>query len=108
MFVCFKLTSAEISNSQEGELGALKPGQFIRDGSQRTKQNLERVYSEKESPVAQKLATPVEEEVNKGENLPVAEESEESLSSKVRILFRYSWLYFLMLGSAPAVCKTSK
>ncbi|XP_075303413.1 transcription factor TFIIIB component B'' homolog isoform X4 [Opisthocomus hoazin] len=75
-------SSAEISNSQEGELGALKPGQFIRDGSQRTKQNLERVYSEKESPVAQKLATPVEEEVNKGENLPVAEESEESLSSK--------------------------
>ncbi|KAM6034928.1 transcription factor TFIIIB component B'' homolog isoform 2-T2 [Theristicus caerulescens] len=75
-------SSAEKSTSQEGKLGALKPGQFIRNGSQRTRPNLERAYSEKESPVAQKLAAPVEEEANKGENLPMAEESEEPLSSK--------------------------
>uniref|UniRef100_A0A663F4L5 BDP1 factor n=2 Tax=Aquila chrysaetos chrysaetos TaxID=223781 RepID=A0A663F4L5_AQUCH len=75
-------SSAEKSISQEGKLGALKPGQFIRNGSPRTRPDLARVYSEKESPVAQKLVAPVEEEANKGENLRVVEESEESLSSK--------------------------
>ncbi|XP_074876804.1 transcription factor TFIIIB component B'' homolog isoform X3 [Buteo buteo] len=75
-------SSAEKSISQEGKLGALKPGQFIRNGSPRTRPDLARVYSEKESPVAQKLVAAVEEEANKGENLPVVEESEEPLSSK--------------------------
>ncbi|XP_074994080.1 transcription factor TFIIIB component B'' homolog isoform X11 [Calonectris borealis] len=75
-------SSAEKSTSQEGKLGALKQGQFIRNGSQRARPNQERAYSKKESPVAQKLAAPVEEEANKGENLPVAEESEEPLFSK--------------------------
>lgn len=89
LFVCFKFTSAEKSTSQKGKLGALKPGQFIINGSPRTRPNLERAHSEKESPVAQKLSAPVEEEAHKRENLPVAEESEEPLSSKVRILFRY-------------------
>lgn len=89
LFVCFKFTSAEKSISQEGKLGALKPGQFIRNGCPRTRPDLARVCSQKESPVAQKLVAAVEEEANKGENLPVAEESEEPLSSKVRILFRY-------------------
>ncbi|KAM9251240.1 transcription factor TFIIIB component B'' homolog [Cariama cristata] len=75
-------SSAEKSASQEGRLSALKPRQFIRNGSPRTRQNLESAYEENESPVAQKLAPPVEEEANKGENLPVAEESQERLSSK--------------------------
>ncbi|XP_028943115.1 transcription factor TFIIIB component B'' homolog, partial [Antrostomus carolinensis] len=75
-------SSAEKSTSQEDTLGALKPGQFIRNVSLRTRPNLERAYSEKESPLAQELAAPVEEEANKGENLPVAEESEELLPSK--------------------------
>ncbi|XP_075582074.1 transcription factor TFIIIB component B'' homolog isoform X2 [Pelecanus crispus] len=75
-------SSADKSTSQEGMVVALKPGQFIRNGSQRSRPNLERACSEKESPVTQKLAAPVEEEANKGENLPVAEESEEPLSSK--------------------------
>ncbi|XP_065512690.1 transcription factor TFIIIB component B'' homolog isoform X3 [Caloenas nicobarica] len=75
-------SSAEKSTSQEAKLGALKPGEFIKNGSRRTRPNLKRAYSEKESPVPQKLAAPVEEEANKGENLPVAEESEEHLSSK--------------------------
>ncbi|XP_055554932.1 transcription factor TFIIIB component B'' homolog isoform X3 [Falco cherrug] len=76
-----KQNSAEKSISQEGKLGALKPGQFIRHGCQRTRPNLERAYSEK-SLVAQHLGASVEEEANKGENLLVAEESEEPLSSK--------------------------
>ncbi|XP_042643499.1 transcription factor TFIIIB component B'' homolog isoform X3 [Tyto alba] len=75
-------SSAEKSTSQESTLGTLKPRQFIRDGSLRTRPNLEGTCSKKESPVAQKLSAPVEEEANKGENLPVAEESEEPLSSK--------------------------
>lgn len=89
LFICFKFTSAEKSTSQEGKLGALKPEQFIRSGSLRTRPNLEGACSKKESPVTQKLAAPVEEEANKGENLPVAEESEELPSLKVRILFIY-------------------
>ncbi|XP_076219089.1 transcription factor TFIIIB component B'' homolog isoform X2 [Aptenodytes patagonicus] len=75
-------SSAEKSISQEGKLGALKPGQFIRNGSRRTRPNLERAYNEKESPVAQKLAAPLKEEANKGESLPETEVSEEPLSSK--------------------------
>ncbi|XP_074667748.1 transcription factor TFIIIB component B'' homolog isoform X2 [Strix aluco] len=75
-------SSAEKNTSQESMRSALKPGQFIRNGSMRTRPNLERAYSEKESQVAQKLAAPVEEEANKGENLPVAEESDECLYSK--------------------------
>ncbi|XP_026722286.1 transcription factor TFIIIB component B'' homolog [Athene cunicularia] len=75
-------SSAEKNTSQESMLSALKPGQFIRDGSLRTRPNLERAYSEKESQVAQQLATPDEEEAIKGENLPVAEESDECLYSK--------------------------
>ncbi|XP_053910238.1 LOW QUALITY PROTEIN: transcription factor TFIIIB component B'' homolog [Cuculus canorus] len=79
-------SSAENPTSQEG---ALKPGQFVRNGSPRTRLNLKRAYSETVSPVTQELAAPAEEEANKGENLPVAEESEELLSSKddVEILF---------------------
>ncbi|KAM7077085.1 transcription factor TFIIIB component B'' homolog isoform 2-T2 [Ciconia maguari] len=75
-------SSAEKSTSQEGKLGDLKPGRFIRNESQPTRPNLERAYRKKASPVAQKLAAPVEEKANKEENLPVAEESEEPLSSK--------------------------
>ncbi|XP_071657966.1 transcription factor TFIIIB component B'' homolog isoform X3 [Patagioenas fasciata] len=75
-------SSAEKSTSQEAKLGALKPGEFIKNGSRRTRPNLKRACREKESPVAQKLAAPVEEEADKGENLPVAEEPEEHLSSK--------------------------
>ncbi|XP_051499130.1 transcription factor TFIIIB component B'' homolog isoform X2 [Apus apus] len=75
-------SSAEKCTSQDDKLGALKPEQSVRNGSPRTRQNLERAYSKEESPVAQKLAAPVEEEVNKGENLPVAEGSEELPSSK--------------------------
>ncbi|KAM9368019.1 transcription factor TFIIIB component B'' homolog [Phaethornis superciliosus] len=78
-------SSAGKSTFQEGKLGALKPGQFVRNGSPRTRPNLENVYSKAESPVAQRLATPVEEEMNKGENLSVAEESEELLSSEPKI-----------------------
>ncbi|KAM6230581.1 transcription factor TFIIIB component B'' homolog [Porphyrio hochstetteri] len=69
-------SSAEKSTSQEGNLSALKPGQF-RNSSQRTGPNLERPYIEKESPAEQNLAAPVEEEADKGENLPVVEEPEE-------------------------------
>ncbi|XP_054042328.1 transcription factor TFIIIB component B'' homolog isoform X6 [Rissa tridactyla] len=75
-------SSAEKSTSQEGKLRALKPGQFIMNGSPRTRPNVERAHSEKESPAAQKIAAPVQEEAHKRENLPVAEESEEPLSSK--------------------------
>ncbi|XP_075597255.1 transcription factor TFIIIB component B'' homolog isoform X2 [Balearica regulorum gibbericeps] len=75
-------SSAEKSTSQESKLSALKPGQFIRNGSQITRPNLERAFSEEESPMAQKLAAPVEEEASKGESLPAVEESEEPLSSK--------------------------
>ncbi|XP_068279428.1 transcription factor TFIIIB component B'' homolog isoform X2 [Nyctibius grandis] len=75
-------SSAEKSTSQEGKLGALKTGQFIRSGSPRTRPNLERAYSRKESPVAQKPAGPVEEEANKGKNVPVAEKTEEPLTSE--------------------------
>ncbi|XP_054665457.1 transcription factor TFIIIB component B'' homolog isoform X2 [Grus americana] len=75
-------SSAEKSTSQESKLSALKPGQFIRNGSQITRPNLERAFSEKESPMAQKLAAPVEEEASKGESLPAVEECEEPLSSK--------------------------
>uniref|UniRef100_A0A8D2P628 Transcription factor TFIIIB component B'' Myb domain-containing protein n=1 Tax=Zosterops lateralis melanops TaxID=1220523 RepID=A0A8D2P628_ZOSLA len=76
-------SSTEKITSQEGKLSALKPGQFIRIESVRTRPNLERTYSKKkEHPVVQKLAAPNEEEINQGENLPVVEESENPLSSK--------------------------
>ncbi|XP_035165086.1 transcription factor TFIIIB component B'' homolog isoform X4 [Oxyura jamaicensis] len=75
-------SSAEQSTSQEGKLGALKPGQLISNRFQRARPNLGRTYSEKESPVAQNLVAPIEEEANKGKNLPVAEDSEETLSLK--------------------------
>ncbi|XP_063996947.1 transcription factor TFIIIB component B'' homolog isoform X2 [Pogoniulus pusillus] len=74
-------SSAEKSASQKGKLGALKPGQFRRHKSVRTRPDQEREHS-KESPVAQKLAGPIEEKANKEENPPVAEGSEEPLSSK--------------------------
>ncbi|KAM6392200.1 transcription factor TFIIIB component B'' homolog isoform 2-T2 [Rhynochetos jubatus] len=75
-------SSTEKPTSQEGKLGAVKPGQFIGSGSPRTGPNLEGTCNKKGSPVAQQLAAPVEEEANKGENLPVAEESEEPLPSE--------------------------
>ncbi|XP_066195828.1 transcription factor TFIIIB component B'' homolog [Sylvia atricapilla] len=75
-------SSTEKITSQEGKLSALKPGQFIRIESPRTRPNIRRTYSEKGLPVVQKLATPDEEEMNQGENLPVAEESENPLFSK--------------------------
>ncbi|XP_071588006.1 transcription factor TFIIIB component B'' homolog isoform X2 [Heliangelus exortis] len=75
-------SSAGKSTFQEGKLGTLKPGQFVRHGSPRTRPNLENVYSKAESPVAQKLATPAEEEMNKGENQSMAEDSGELLSSE--------------------------
>lgn len=84
LFVCFKFTSTEKITSQEGKLSALKPGQLIRIESPRTTANLERTYSKKGSLVVQKLAAPDEEEMNQGNNLPMAEESENPLSSKVR------------------------
>uniref|UniRef100_A0A8B9C015 Myb-like domain-containing protein n=1 Tax=Anser brachyrhynchus TaxID=132585 RepID=A0A8B9C015_9AVES len=62
---------------------------LIRNQFQRARPNLGRTYSEKESPVAQNVAAPIEEEANKGKNHPVAEDSEETLSLKVRILSRY-------------------
>ncbi|XP_047907311.2 transcription factor TFIIIB component B'' homolog isoform X1 [Anser cygnoides] len=83
-------SSAEQSTSQEGKLGALKPAQLIRNQFQRARPNLGRTYSEKESPVAQNVAAPIEEEANKGKNHPVAEDSEETLSLKddmERLLF---------------------
>ncbi|KAI6058557.1 Transcription factor TFIIIB component B''-like protein [Aix galericulata] len=83
-------SSAEQSTSQEGKLGALKSAQFIRNRFQRARPNLGRTYSERESPVAHNLAAPIEEEANKGKNLPVAEDSEETLSLKddmERLLF---------------------
>lgn len=85
LFVCFKFSSTEKITSQEGNLSALKPGQFVRIESPRTRPNLERTYSEKGSPAVQKVSAPDEEEINQGENLPVAEESENPLSSKVRL-----------------------
>ncbi|KAM6289373.1 transcription factor TFIIIB component B'' homolog [Aegotheles albertisi] len=75
-------SSPEKSTFQEGNLGPLKPGQFIKDGSLITRPNLGRTSSEKDTPVAEKSAVPVEEDANKGENLPVTEETEECLSSK--------------------------
>ncbi|XP_039945858.1 transcription factor TFIIIB component B'' homolog isoform X2 [Hirundo rustica] len=72
-------SSTEKITSQEGKLSALKPGQFIRIES---RSNLERTYRKKRSAVVQKLAPPDEEEINQRENLPVAEESENPLSSK--------------------------
>lgn len=84
LFVCFKFTSTEKITSQEGKLSALNPGQLIKIECPRTRPNLERTYSKKGSLVVQKLAAPDEEEMNQGENLPVAEESENPLSSKVR------------------------
>ncbi|KAM9168012.1 transcription factor TFIIIB component B'' homolog isoform 6-T6 [Mergus octosetaceus] len=83
-------SSAEQSTSQEGKLGALKSAQLIRNGFQRARPNLGRTYSERESPVAHNLAAPIEEEANKGKNLPIAEDSEETLSLKddmERLLF---------------------
>ncbi|XP_064259306.1 transcription factor TFIIIB component B'' homolog isoform X1 [Passer domesticus] len=74
-------SSTEKLTSQEGKLSALKPGQFIRIESPRARPDLERTYSKNGSPVVQKLDAPDEEERNHGENLPVAEESE-NLSSK--------------------------
>ncbi|XP_014816030.1 PREDICTED: transcription factor TFIIIB component B'' homolog, partial [Calidris pugnax] len=75
-------SSAEKSTSQEGKLGVLKPEQFIMNESPRTRPSLEIADSEKESLTVQELAAPIDEEVHKNENLPVAEESEEPLSSK--------------------------
>ncbi|XP_030092873.1 transcription factor TFIIIB component B'' homolog isoform X2 [Serinus canaria] len=75
-------SSTENLTSQEGKLSALKPGQLIRIESPRARPNLERTYSKKGSPVVQKLIAPDEEEMNHGENLPVAEESENLLFSK--------------------------
>uniref|UniRef100_U3KCT1 Uncharacterized protein n=1 Tax=Ficedula albicollis TaxID=59894 RepID=U3KCT1_FICAL len=75
-------SSAEKFASQEGKLSTLKPEQFINVESPRTRPNLERENSEKGSPVVQKLAAPDEEKMSQGENLPVAEESENPLSSK--------------------------
>ncbi|XP_064358348.1 transcription factor TFIIIB component B'' homolog isoform X2 [Dromaius novaehollandiae] len=77
-----KQSSAEKSISPEGKLVALKPAQLLRNRFQRARPNLGRACSKKESPVVQKLAAPVEEEAEKGESLPVVEESEEPLSSK--------------------------
>ncbi|XP_032940683.1 transcription factor TFIIIB component B'' homolog isoform X2 [Catharus ustulatus] len=75
-------SSTEKFTSQEGKLSALKPGHFLRIESPRTRPNLERANSKKESPVVQKLAAPDEEKMNQEGNLPVAEESENPLSSK--------------------------
>ncbi|KAL9822482.1 transcription factor TFIIIB component B'' homolog isoform 3-T3 [Geothlypis trichas] len=75
-------SSTEKLTSQEGRLSALKPGQLIRIESSRARPNLERTYRKKGSPVVQKLTAPDEEEMNRGENLPVTEESENLLSSK--------------------------
>ncbi|XP_041342308.1 transcription factor TFIIIB component B'' homolog isoform X2 [Pyrgilauda ruficollis] len=75
-------SSTEKVTSQEGKLSALKPGQLIRIESPRARPNLERTYSKKGSPVVQKLDAPDEEEMNHGENLPVAEESENLFASK--------------------------
>ncbi|XP_074389032.1 transcription factor TFIIIB component B'' homolog isoform X2 [Zonotrichia albicollis] len=75
-------SSTEKLTSQEGRLSALKPGQLVRIESPRARPNLERTYSNKVSPVVQKLTAPDEEEMNYGENLPVTEESENLLSSK--------------------------
>lgn len=84
LFVCFKFTSTEKFTSQEGKLSALKPGHFLGIESPRTRPKLETANSKKESPVVQKLAAPDEEKMNQGGNLPVAEESEKPLFSKVR------------------------
>ncbi|XP_071437842.1 transcription factor TFIIIB component B'' homolog isoform X2 [Pithys albifrons albifrons] len=73
--------SAEKSTSQEGALGALKPGRLIRIEALRIRPNQETACSKKEPPVAQKLDAPDGKEINKGEKLPVAEESEKPLSS---------------------------
>ncbi|XP_039422673.1 transcription factor TFIIIB component B'' homolog isoform X2 [Corvus cornix cornix] len=75
-------SSAEKFTSQEGKLSALKSGQLGKIESSRTRPNLERTDSEKESPGVQKLAAPDEEEMDQGQNLPLAEESENPLSSK--------------------------
>ncbi|XP_064497038.1 transcription factor TFIIIB component B'' homolog isoform X2 [Pseudopipra pipra] len=81
-------SSAEKSTSQEGKLGAQKPGQLTRLEALRTGPNLEEAYSKKEPPVAQKLDSPDEEEMNKGEKLSVAEESEKPLSTDdMEVLF---------------------
>ncbi|XP_032531684.1 transcription factor TFIIIB component B'' homolog isoform X3 [Chiroxiphia lanceolata] len=81
-------SSAEKSTSQEGKLGAQKPGQLTRLEALRTGPNLEEAYSEKVPPVAQKLASPDEEEMNKGEKLSMAEESEKPLSADdMEVLF---------------------
>ncbi|XP_067172521.1 transcription factor TFIIIB component B'' homolog isoform X2 [Apteryx mantelli] len=78
----YKQSSAEKSISLEGKLVALRPAQLLRNRFQRARPNLGRAYSKKESPVPPKVAAPVEEEAEKGESLPVVEESEEPLSSK--------------------------
>ncbi|XP_037979389.1 transcription factor TFIIIB component B'' homolog isoform X2 [Motacilla alba alba] len=75
-------SSTEKLTSQEGKLSGLNPGQLVRIESSRARPNLERTYSKKGSPVVQKLTAPNEEEMNHGENLLVAEESENLLSSK--------------------------
>lgn len=96
LFVCFKFSSTEKFTSQEDKLSALKSGKLIRIESPRARPNLERTYSKKGFPVVQKLTAPDEEGMNQGEHLPLAEESENLLSSKVRFYF---WLHLLMLGS---------
>ncbi|XP_027738421.1 transcription factor TFIIIB component B'' homolog [Empidonax traillii] len=74
-------SSAEKSTSQEGKLVAQKPGQLLRLEALRTRPHLEEVHSKKEPPVAQSLASPDEEEMNKGEKQSMAEESEKPLST---------------------------
>ncbi|XP_068032094.1 transcription factor TFIIIB component B'' homolog [Anomalospiza imberbis] len=75
-------SSTEKFTSQESKLSALKPGNLIRIESPRARPNLERTYSKRGFPVVQKLTAPDDEEMNQGQNLPVAEESENLLFSK--------------------------
>ncbi|XP_030114331.1 transcription factor TFIIIB component B'' homolog isoform X3 [Taeniopygia guttata] len=75
-------SSTEKFTSQEDKLSALKSGKPVRIESPRARLNLERTFSKKGFPVVQKLTAPDEEGMNQGEHLPLAEESENLLSSK--------------------------
>ncbi|RLV99986.1 hypothetical protein DV515_00009251 [Chloebia gouldiae] len=75
-------SSTEKFTSQEDKLCALKPGKPVRIESPRARPNPERTCSKKGFPVVQTLTAPDEEEMNEGEHLPLAEESENVLSSK--------------------------
>ncbi|XP_031363322.2 transcription factor TFIIIB component B'' homolog isoform X1 [Lonchura striata] len=77
-----RFSSTEKFTSQEDKLSVLKPGKPVRIESPRARPNLERTYSKKGFPVVQKLTAPDEEGMNQGEHLPLAEESENLLSSK--------------------------